>query len=163
MAPLSINETTIMIPERKFMKAKEKVSAMDAQETRWLINPAGSEVIYESMKFSQAVQVGNIVWISGQVGMDENFKIGVGVEAQARRAFLNLKHVLQTAGGSLSDIVELITYHTSMQDMQAFGKVKGEFIPENFPAWTAVGVTALVLPELLLEIRATAFIDRVDK
>jgi enamine deaminase RidA (YjgF/YER057c/UK114 family) len=110
------------------------------------------------MQFSQAVRVGNIVWISGQVGIDESFKICEGIEDQARRAFGNLSRVIREAGGSLADIVELVTYHTSMADMKAFAKVKAEFIPEDYPAWTAVGIRELVLPGLLVEIRATAVI-----
>ncbi len=51
-----------------------------------------------------------------------------------------------------------ILYHTSMKEIAGFAKVKAEFISENFPAWTAVGVTELVMPELLCEIRATAVI-----
>jgi enamine deaminase RidA (YjgF/YER057c/UK114 family) len=45
-----------------------------------------------------------------------------------------------------------------MTDMKAFMRVKAEFIPEDYPAWTAVGVRELVLPGLLIEIRATAVI-----
>lgn len=124
---------------------------------RKLINPAGTEGIYASWHFSQAVRAGNLVWVSGQVGIDEK-GIGAGIEAQARTAFRNLARVLDAAGASLRDVVELVTYHRAMQDMAAFAKVKDEFYPEDYPAWTAVGVTALALPELLIEIRATAAI-----
>jgi enamine deaminase RidA (YjgF/YER057c/UK114 family) len=124
---------------------------------RKLINPPGTEGIYQSWHFSQAVRVGNQVWVSGQVGIDEH-GIGDGIEAQARAAFRNLVRVLDAAGASLRDVVELVTYHRAMQDMQTFAKVKDEFFPEDYPAWTAVGVTALALPELLVEIRATAVV-----
>lgn len=123
-----------------------------------LINPVGTEIIYDSMQFSQAVQVGGMIWISGQVGMNEKFEMAEGIEAQARQAFINLKRVLGEAGGSLEDIVELVTYHISMSDMRKFAKVKSEFIPNNYPAWTAIGIKELVLPGLLVEIRATAVI-----
>ena len=123
---------------------------------RMLINPEGSEGIYESLQFSQAVRAGNMVWISGQVGMDASFNMGDGIEEQTRMAFQNLQRVIEAAGGTLADIVELVTYHISMKDMKGFSKVKAEFIPEDYPAWTAVGVTELVLPGLLVEIRATA-------
>jgi enamine deaminase RidA (YjgF/YER057c/UK114 family) len=124
-----------------------------------LINPAGSESIYNSMQFSQAVQVGGMIWISGQVGINEKFEMAEGIEAQARQAFVNLEQVLNEAGGSLEDIVELVTYHISMSDMRKFSKVKSEFIPNNYPAWTAVGIKELVLPGLLVEIKATAVIN----
>lgn len=128
------------------------------QNKKILINPAGTEKIYKTMQFSQAVRSGDTVWVSGQVGIDEAGAVGEGIENQTRSAFENLKKVLAEAGGSLADVVELVTYHKSMADIRGFAKVKAEFIGENFPAWTAVGVTELVLPDLLVEIRATAVI-----
>ncbi|RJP90152.1 MAG: RidA family protein [Desulfobacteraceae bacterium] len=130
----------------------------EANNQKKLINPAGTEIIYDSMQFSQAVQAGGMVWVSGQVGMNEKMELAEGIEAQTRQAFINLKKVLSEAGGTLGDIVELVTYHISMGDMRKFAKVKSEFIPNNFPAWTAIGVNELVLPGLLVEIRATAVI-----
>ncbi len=126
---------------------------------RVLINPKGTEAIYESMQFSQAIRVDNMIWVSGQVGMDKHFKMGNGIEEQAKMAFHNLKQVIEEAGGSLADIVELVTYHISMKDMPQFAKIKAEFIPSDYPAWTAVGVNELVLPGLLLEIKATVVIN----
>lgn len=58
----------------------------------------------------------------------------------------------------MADVVELTTYHLAMDDLPKVGAVKGEFIPRDFPAWTAVGVTALAFPELLVEVKATAVI-----
>ena len=124
-----------------------------------LINPSGTEHIYKSMQFSQAVRAGNTIYVSGQVGVDENFVPGAGIEEQANLAFSNLKNVLAEAGATLDDIVELVTYHTSMKEISGFAKVKAKFIPKDYPAWTAVGVSELVLPELLVEIRAIAVIS----
>ena len=111
------------------------------------------------MQFSQAVKVNNMSCVAGQVGIDKDFSIGKGIEEQSRLAFQNLSAVLEEAGGSLTDIVELVTYHISMKDMRPFSKVKSEFIPSDYPAWTAVGVNELVLRGLLVEIRATAIIN----
>jgi enamine deaminase RidA (YjgF/YER057c/UK114 family) len=123
-----------------------------------LINPPGTEVIYQSMQFSQAVRMDHTIWISGQVGMDEKLQMAEGIEAQARQAFQNLQKVLEAAGADVEDVVELVTYHISMSDMGKFAKVKSEFLKKNYPAWTAVGVTELVIPGLLVEIRATAVV-----
>ncbi len=133
---------------------------MAQQENRQqvLINPPGSERVYERMQFSQAVRVGDTVWVSGQVGMDEKGVAGEGIEEQARIAFKNLSRVLTEAGCSFADVVELVTFHTSRSDIRGFAKVKAEFIPEKYPAWTAVGVTELVMSQLLVEIRATAVV-----
>ena len=124
---------------------------------RTLINPPGTENLYESWQFSQAVRVGDTVWVSGQVGVG-----GRGIPPvfadQARQAFENLQRVLKEAGATLGDVVELVTYHTDMGEMPAFSEVKAEFLPENYPAWTAVGISALALPDLRVEIRATAVV-----
>ena len=129
-----------------------------SEKKKILVNPPGTEQIYKRMQFSQAVRVGDVVWVSGQVGMDELGTVGEGIDAQSRLAFKNLERVLAEAGASLADVVELITFHTAMSDIRGFSKVKAGFIPENFPAWTAVGVKELVMPQLLVEIRATAVI-----
>ncbi len=142
------------------MTLSKKTTSDKLSNQKVLVNPKGTEVIYESMQFSQAVRVGNMVWVSGQVGMDETFKMGEGIEAQVRMAFQNLERVIIDAGGTLADIVEIVSYHTSMKNMKEFSKVKLEFIPENYPAWTAVGVTELVIPGLLVEIKATVIIDK---
>lgn len=131
---------------------------MTAPGKKQLINPPGTEVVYERMQFSQAVRAGDLLWVSGQTGIDENFKAAEGIENQARLAFQGVQRVIEAAGGTLADIVELVTYHTSMKDIRGFSKVKAEFIPADFPAWTAVGVTELVMPDLLVEVKATVLI-----
>lgn len=132
--------------------------SQDQTQKKVLINPPGTEEIYKRMKFSQAVRVGDTVWVSGQVGMDEKGSVGEGIDAQSRLAFRNLEHVLAEAGASMADVVELMTFHTSMEDIRGFSKVKAEFIPENYPVWTAVEVKGLVMPQLLVEIKAMAVI-----
>ena len=123
-----------------------------------LINPPGTEKTYRILKFSQAVKVGNTIWVSGQVGMDKDRKVAEGVKEQARIAFENLQAVLSEAGATMDDIVELTTYHTSMEEMPAFGRVKSQFIKKDFPAWSAIGVKELIQPDLLLEIKAVAVV-----
>lgn len=125
---------------------------------RRLINPPGTEGIYKAWKFSQAIRVGDTVWVSGQTGIGADGKIPDGIEAQSRLALEGLKRVLAEAGADLGDVVELVTFHVDMAETAAFGKVKSEFFTENYPAWTAVGTTALVLPGLLVEVKATAVV-----
>lgn len=123
-----------------------------------LINPSGTEEFYDNWHFSQGVRVGDTLWISGQLGIGPNSKPGTTIAEQTRLAFQNLSRVLEAAGGSLADVVELTTYHIAMDDLPQVAAVKDEFISQNFPAWTAVGVTQLAFPELLIEIKATAVI-----
>ncbi|MDJ0955925.1 MAG: RidA family protein [Arenicellales bacterium] len=123
-----------------------------------LINPQGTEQNYDDWQMSDSVRVGDTIWISGKVGIDQNGNICEGVEQQTRRAFERVQHSLAEAGATLNDIVELVTYHVSMGDLDTFMQVKSEFIQRDFPAWTAVGVTELYAPEALVEIKATAVV-----
>jgi enamine deaminase RidA (YjgF/YER057c/UK114 family) len=124
---------------------------------RLLVNPKETQPMYDSFHFSQANRVGDTIWVSGQVGVDDNLVPASTMAAQARLAFEALKRTLAAAGASLSDVVELTTFHVDLRgELDQFTKVKDEYIPRNYPAWTAVGVTKLALPQLRVEIRAVA-------
>ncbi|HEX2590216.1 MAG TPA: RidA family protein [Rhizomicrobium sp.] len=132
--------------------------------TRTLINPGSTKVMYDNFHFSQATRVGDMVWVSGQVGIDASMRPGKGLTEQAQLAFTNLKTVLEAAGASLDDVVEIITFHIDLRGGSAeFGKVKDAFFPSNYPSWSAVGVTQLAMPELLVEIRAVAVVGSALK
>ena len=121
-----------------------------------LINPPGTEAIYESFKFSQAVVAGGRVDVAGQVGLGPDMKIPDEIGAQARYAFENLKTVLEAAGSSLAEVTQLTVYLTDISDSPAVNDVFAEFFPERYPARTVVQVVALVLPRLKIEIQASA-------
>jgi enamine deaminase RidA (YjgF/YER057c/UK114 family) len=124
---------------------------------RQSINPPPTQAMYDAYHFSQATRVGNTIWVSGQVGIDATMTPAKGIEAQAHLAFQALKSVLEAAGASLADIVELTTFHTDLRcEIHVFGQVKDQYLPDRYPSWTAVGVTQLALPELCVEIRAVA-------
>lgn len=125
---------------------------------RQIINPPGTEAMYDRLHFAQATRVGDTIWVSGQTGIDPaTMAPGDGMEAQARLAFAGVKSVLEAAGATMADIVELTTFHTDLRgDMRQFAKVKDEYLPDRFPSWTAVGVTQLAMPEFLVEIRVVA-------
>ena len=134
------------------------MATAEMKNKRVLINPPGTEEFYNTWQYSQAVRVGDTVWAAGQIGIDEKGRPGSNVDEQARIAFQNLAGVLAQAGGSLADVVELVTYHLSMDDLHTFAAVKSEFFTADYPSWTVVGVSALALPELLIEVKATAVI-----
>ena len=124
---------------------------------RVLINPRETQPMYDRFHFSQANRVGDIIWVSGQVGIDDKLTPASGMAAQARLAFEGLQRTLAAAAATLDDVVELTTFHIDLRgEMEQFAKVKDEYLPRNYPAWTAVGVTQLALPELRVEIRAVA-------
>lgn len=124
---------------------------------RQAINPASTQALAEAYHFAQATRVGDMIWISGQVGIDATMTPGADLEAQADLAFQNLKAALEAAGAGLSDVVELVSYHTDLHaDTEGFGQIKDQYLPAPYPSWTAVGVSQLALPELRVEIRAVA-------
>ena len=127
--------------------------------SRQLINPPGTQGVYDRFHFSQAVRVGDTVWVSGQVGIGPNGRPAEGIEAQSRLAFQSLRGVLEAAGASLADVVELVSFHIDLRgEVAGFSKAKDEAFPTNYPAWTAVGVTQLAVDGLLVEIRAVAVV-----
>lgn len=125
---------------------------------RQIVNTPATQAVYDAFHFAQANRVGDTIWVSGQVGIDpETMQAGDGIEGQTRLAFAGLQAALEAAGATMADIASLSTFHIDLRgDMDVFGAVKDEFLPDRYPAWTAVGVTQLALPELLVEIAAVA-------
>jgi reactive intermediate/imine deaminase len=112
----------------------------------------------QSFGFSQAVRAGGLIFLSGQTPTNADGQlVGEGdIRAQTRQVFENIKTVLTNSGSSLDDLVEIVSYNTNMDDLTALAEVKAEFITKDFPAWTAIGVTALAFPGQLIEIKAVA-------
>ena len=116
--------------------------------------------------FSQVVVASGItmVFISGQTAWDvrKNIVGGDSVLEQARQALRNLETAIEAAGGTLEDIVALRIYIVNYQaeSAAAVGTALREFFsPQNPPASTWIGVSALAAPEFLIEIEATAVLD----
>jgi len=105
--------------------------------------------------YSQAVKVGNTVWLSGQVPLDPDSMTLVegNVTVQATQAFRNLAAVAEAAGGSLDDAVKINISLADMQDFAAVNAVMEEFCSEPYPARACVQVAGL--PKgALIEIEA---------
>ncbi len=123
---------------------------------REIILPKGSEATYTQLHFAPAVRMGDTLHCSGQTGSGADGKLPENPEEQFANAFENVEAVLSAAGASLSDIVELVTYHVGFNEhIASFMKVKDAFIKEPYPAWTAVGVSELAFGAVV-EIKATA-------
>jgi reactive intermediate/imine deaminase len=95
--------------------------------------------------YSQAIQSGNFVFLSGQLPLDPSTMeiVGGDFEARARRVFLNLKSVAEAAGGTLDQIVKLTVYMTDLDNFAAVNSVMAEFFDEPYPARAALGVKSL--------------------
>lgn len=103
---------------------------------------------------------GRLLFISGQAGWDENGKIvGDGDHvAQARKAFDNLRAVVEKAGGTLEDVVKVTEYITDLKLYTEIGRFRKEYFPANFPAATLVEVKGLWAKGQIFEIDAIAVI-----
>lgn len=95
--------------------------------------------------YSQAIQSGNFVFLSGQIPLDPaTMEIVAGdFEARARRVFENLKAVAEAAGGTLDQIVKLNIYLTDMDNFATVNAVMAEYFNEPYPARAALGVKSL--------------------
>ncbi|MDH2634872.1 RidA family protein [Acinetobacter nosocomialis] len=94
--------------------------------------------------YSQAILVGNTLYLSGQIGLDPySMELIDGIEAQIRRVFDNLKAVCEAAGGSLADIAKLNIFLTDLSNFQLVNQIMGEYFAQPYPARAALGVASL--------------------
>ena len=130
-----------------------------------IVIPAGQEEAYDQWHYAPAVRFGDTVIVSGiPAGGDGSY------EDQVRRMFERARKTLDAAGASLADVVEINTFHAQAKDTAAFNaefqrflKLHQEYFPSGYPAWTAVGTTALLAPGAVLEMRLVAVIGAGEK
>ena len=135
------------------------VAAKEPAPTREHFAPPGWESSYHDIHYTPALRIGNRVIVSGIPAIE-----GVDDEAKARWAFQQLKLHLEAAGATLADVVELNSFHVAKDHaefrarIEPVLKVHREFFPDDYPAWTAVGTTALFSANAPMELRAEAII-----
>ena len=107
--------------------------------------PAGQQALYDLNKYSAAIRSGDLLFVSGQVGTREDGSPEPDFGKQVQLAFDNLSEVLQAAGCTFDDIVDVTTFHTDPEvQFDKFMIVKQEVFSEPpYPNWTAVGVNWL--------------------
>ena len=117
------------------------------------------------LPMSAAVRAGDLLFISGQVSADANLKpSNVGdVKAQARAAFANIKSLVKAAGGSMADIVDIMSFHSDVREMDDVYDVGRQVFKKDFPAWTALGMHGTYDPEFRVSIRAIAHLGAGKK
>lgn len=95
--------------------------------------------------YSQAIQSGQLVFMSGQIPLDPATMdiVGGDFETRARQVFDNLKAVANAAGGDLDDIIKLTIYLTDLDNFATVNTVMADYFTQPYPARAALGVAAL--------------------
>ncbi|HWX03054.1 RidA family protein [Collimonas sp.] len=124
---------------------------------RELIVPPAMQGIVERAGYVPAVKVGATVFCAGQVGRTADLEVIADPEEQFLACWENLRVLLQAADCTFEDVVDMTTYHVQMsQHMSVFREVKNRVFPRGTCAWTAIGVSDLAHPGLLVEIKCVA-------
>lgn len=110
--------------------------------------------------YSQAIRIEELVFTSGQVGLDPGTMeiVEGGIEAQTRQVLTNLKHVLESADSGLNFVVKTTVFLQDMGHFTSMNAIYAEFFPENPPARSTIQVAALP-KAALVEIECVALIN----
>jgi enamine deaminase RidA (YjgF/YER057c/UK114 family) len=114
--------------------------------------------------YSRAVRVGNVIEVTGTVASgDDGNVVGKGdAYTQTKYIYQKIESVLKRAGASMSDVVRVRMFVTDISRWQDYGRAHSEFFKDIKPCNTMVEVRALIEPDYLIEIEATAIITEQD-
>ncbi|WP_242927951.1 RidA family protein [Pontibacter vulgaris] len=122
-------------------------------------NISSGAVWEDKVGYSRAVRVGNIIEVAGTTATNGSQITGKGsVYEQAKYSLQKIEHALQQVGATLQDVVRTRMFVTDISRWEEAGKAHGEFFKSIKPATTMVEVQALIHPDLLVEIEATAIL-----
>ena len=126
-------------------------------EATQAVVPEGLEDLYSDWHFAPAVRSGDTLFLSGIIGAGEGLAVSADPEAQFTQVFETMGHTLRSAGADFSHVVDITSYHVDINaHFAVFSAVKDRYFAEPWCAWTAIGVTELLLPGALVEVTAVA-------
>jgi len=111
--------------------------------------------------YSRAVKIGNIIEVTGTVASGEDGNVVGKDDAYTQTKFIyqKIENVLQRAGARMNDVVRVRMFVTDIIRWREYGKAHSEFFKDIKPCNTMVEVSALIEPDYLIEIEATAILD----
>src|SRR5256885_1409329 len=123
------------------------------------VNPTG--VHTPQANYSHVTRVGDTLYISGQLALDPDGNlIGAGdPEAQAEQCYRNIQHIVEYFGGSLDDVVKITQFVTDIAYRPLVARPRDRLLGTPGPASTLVAITALAVPEAVIEVEAIAILD----
>ena len=127
---------------------------LSAQEVRRYINPR-SAADATALPFSGAVQIGNTLYLSGTIGLDENQQVPSTPEAEARLVLNSMQSTLEAAGMTMDDLVSVQVFCSDVAHYAAFNAVYSTYFTREFPARAFVGVGTLLF-EARFEVQGVA-------
>jgi enamine deaminase RidA (YjgF/YER057c/UK114 family) len=114
-------------------------------------------------RYTHAIKVGNTIYMSGQTAMDKDYTIvGRGdFGAQTRQAFESMKLILESAGASMSDVVDIIVFVKDVRYLyrQEWVDIFQEYFGDWLPCVTVIQIVSLFFADLLIEIKGTAVVE----
>lgn len=128
-----------------------------AKEPKSVIMPENAEALafQNAVGFSDAVIVGDTIYLSGVVAAPNEGE--VDLKPAFERAFARIAVTLKRAGADWDDVVDMTTFHTNLSEQLVdFVPVKNKYIDAPFPAWTAIGISALYEKTAVTEIKIVA-------
>jgi reactive intermediate/imine deaminase len=120
------------------------------------------KVLPKTLPFSEAVRVGNTLYLSGQLGVEPGTTnlVAGGIQAEAKQAMQNIKTSLEANGYAMNDLVKCTVMLADMKDWPAFNDAYKSFFADHYPARSAFGTTGLALGARV-EIECIAATDKV--
>lgn len=111
--------------------------------------------------YSRAVRVGNMIEVAGTTALDEAGNL-IGADnpyQQTKYVIAKIEKALQAAGGSLKDVVRTRMFITDISRWEEIGEAHGEYFKDIKPASTMIEVRSLIIPDMLIEMEATAILQ----
>ncbi|MBX9863674.1 MAG: hypothetical protein K2Y42_13085 [Hyphomicrobium sp.] len=131
------------------------------EKPTFFVTPGYGSKLRDLLHYSQAVKIGNRVETSGQGGWNDDLQIPKELGDEIAQAFRNLERTLATAGASWDHVVHVNSYHVGgfpPEVNETMTRLYRQYMPNHAPIWTQLGVEALGLPDMRIEIRVTAII-----